>query len=67
MKAFGTIGPSGVDTFTAAVVEFPRGIIAELVCGVTCQMPIDVTVFGTKGRPVPAQPLAAVDPRAHRA
>ncbi len=50
MKALGTIGPSGVDTLTAAVVEFPRGIIAELVCGVTCQMPIDVTVFGTKGR-----------------
>jgi len=44
------IGPGGVDTYTAAAVEFPNGIIAELVCGIGCQMPIEVTVTGTKGR-----------------
>ena len=31
-------------------MEFPRGIIAELVCGISCQMPIEVTVCGSKGR-----------------
>ena len=50
VSACGVIGPSGVDTYTAATVEFPRGIIAELVCGIACQMPIEVTVYGTKGR-----------------
>jgi predicted dehydrogenase len=50
IKACGVIGPSGVDTYTAATVEFPNGIIAELVCGIDCQMPIDVSVSGTKGR-----------------
>jgi predicted dehydrogenase len=50
VRACGVIGPSGVDTYTAATVEFPNGIIAELVCGITCQVPIEVTFFGTKGR-----------------
>jgi predicted dehydrogenase len=50
VRACGVIGPSGVDTFAAATVEFPRGIIAELVCGTTCRMPIEVSVTGTKGR-----------------
>ena len=50
LKAGGVIGRSGVDTHTAAVAEFPRGIIAELVCGITCEVPIETTVFGTTGR-----------------
>ena len=50
VRACGVMGPSGVDTYAAATVEFPRGIIAELVCGITCQMPIEVSVTGTKGR-----------------
>ena len=50
IKANGVIGPSGVDTYTAATVEFPRGIIAELVCGVECEIPIEVTVYGSTGR-----------------
>jgi len=50
LKASGVIGPSGVDTYTAAVAEFPRGIIAELVCGITCDVPVETTVFGTRGR-----------------
>ncbi|HVO37490.1 MAG TPA: Gfo/Idh/MocA family oxidoreductase [Spirochaetia bacterium] len=49
VKANGVIGPSGVDTFSAATVEFPRGIIAQLACGVSCDMPIETIVFGTKG------------------
>jgi predicted dehydrogenase len=39
-----------VDIYTAATVEFPGGIIAELACGVACQMPVEVTVTGSKGR-----------------
>ena len=50
IKACGVIGPSGVDLYTAATVQFPNGIIAELVCGIGCSMPIEVTVTGTKGR-----------------
>ena len=50
LKATGIKGQSGVDVYTAATVEFPRGIIAELVCGIGCQMPIEVIVYGTKGR-----------------
>jgi len=50
VKACGVIGPSGVDTYTAATVEFPHGIIAELVCGIGCEMPIEVIAYGTKGR-----------------
>jgi predicted dehydrogenase len=50
LRACGIIGPSGVDTCTAATVEFPHGIIAELVSGIACEMPIEVTVYGTKGR-----------------
>lgn len=50
VKACGVMGPSGVDTFTAATLEFPNGIIAELVCGVSCPMPIETIAFGSKGR-----------------
>ncbi|MGO9309139.1 MAG: Gfo/Idh/MocA family protein [Spirochaetia bacterium] len=50
VSACGVIGTSGVDTYTAATLQFPRDIIAELVCGIDCPVPIEVTVFGTKGR-----------------
>ena len=50
VKACGVIGRSGVDTYTAAVAEFPRGIIAELVCGISCEVPAETTVLGTAGR-----------------
>ena len=50
VKAAGVIGPSGVDTFTTAAVEFPGGIVASLTCGISCPMPVEAVVFGTKGR-----------------
>ncbi len=50
VKACGVMGPSGVDSFTAATLEFPKGIIAELVCGVSCPLPIEAVAFGSKGR-----------------
>lgn len=50
LKACGVIGTTGVDTFTAATVEYPGGIIAELFCGISCSMPAEATIFGSKGR-----------------
>jgi len=50
VKACGILGPGGVDTFTAATLEFTGGIIAQIACGTTCEMPIEALVFGTKGR-----------------
>jgi predicted dehydrogenase len=62
VRAHGVIGPSGVDTFTAATVEFPGGIIAQLACGTTCQMPIETLVFGTRGRLSVANPWLPSSP-----
>ena len=56
VKACGITAETGVDMFTTATVEFPRGIIAQLVCGVSCEMPVEAVAFGTKGR------LALVNP-----
>ncbi len=50
VSACGVIGPSGVDTFTAATVEFPHGIIAQLAGGISCDIPSETVIFGTKGR-----------------
>jgi len=50
LKACGVIGRSGVETFTTAAVEFPGGITAALTCGISCPMPVEAEVFGTKGR-----------------
>jgi predicted dehydrogenase len=50
LKACAVFGPTGVDTFTVATAEFPGGIVAELVCGITCQVPAEAVVYGSKGR-----------------
>jgi predicted dehydrogenase len=62
VRACGIIGPSGVDTYAAATVEFPQGIIAQLVCGIGCQMPIEVIVYGTKGRLIVPNPWLPSSP-----
>jgi predicted dehydrogenase len=49
LKAVGTIGHSKVETFAAAVLEFPSGIIAEIACGISSEMPTNAEVFGTRG------------------
>ena len=67
VRACGVIGPTGVDTYTVATVEFPGGIIAELVCGITCQLPIEVSVTGTKGRLSLPNPWLPTIARAQRA
>jgi predicted dehydrogenase len=62
VRACGLIGPSGVDTYAAATVEFPHGIIAQLVCGIGCQMPIEVVVYGTKGCLIVPNPWLPTSP-----
>jgi predicted dehydrogenase len=49
VKGCGVLGPTGVDHYAAATLQFEDGIIAQLITGVTCDMPIEVTVYGEKG------------------
>ena len=49
VKACGMIGPGGVDHYAMATVEYPNGILAELACGIACQMPAEASLFGTRG------------------
>ena len=49
VKGCGMLGPTGVDHYAAATVEFENGIIAELITGVGCRMPTEVAVYGEEG------------------
>jgi predicted dehydrogenase/aryl-alcohol dehydrogenase-like predicted oxidoreductase len=50
LKAVGRIGETGVDEHAAAVLRFPDGVVAELLCGVRARADNGVQVFGTEGR-----------------
>jgi predicted dehydrogenase len=50
LSGAGVTGASGVDTFAAATAEFPNGVIAQLTCGMTCRMPRETEVYGTRGK-----------------
>ncbi len=50
VKGAGSIGVTGVDEFAAAVLEFPGGMLAQVVCGVRAPMENVVRVFGEEGR-----------------
>jgi predicted dehydrogenase len=49
LKAAGVTGPTGVDHYAAATLEFEDGIIAQIICGIDCEMPRDASVYGEKG------------------
>ncbi len=49
LKACGVLGESGVDSHTAATVEFPGGVLAQLACSLSGQLPVEVIAFGTEG------------------
>jgi predicted dehydrogenase len=49
LKACAAFAETGADAFTVAAAEFPGGIIAELVCGIACQVPAEAMVYGTRG------------------
>ncbi len=52
----GHLGRSGVDEWTAAVLEFPGGIVAQVATGVTLALENTVRIFGTEGRIEVASP-----------
>jgi predicted dehydrogenase len=49
VKACGKVSPDGVDLYTAATLQFENDIVAEIICGVACQMPVQVSVYGDEG------------------
>ncbi len=49
VKGCAYLGPTGVDHVAAATVKFENGIVAELISGVSCQMPGDVFIYGSEG------------------
>ena len=49
VKGSGKIGPTGVDHYAAATVKFENDIVAELICGMSCQVPSELTIYGTDG------------------
>ena len=49
MKGCAKIGATGVDFYAAATLWFENGVIAEIVTGVGCQIPYEVSIYGSKG------------------
>jgi predicted dehydrogenase/aryl-alcohol dehydrogenase-like predicted oxidoreductase len=52
----GQLGRTGVDEWTAAVLHFPGGIVAQVATGVSLALENVVRVFGTAGRIEVASP-----------
>lgn len=49
VKAVGQITETGVDAYTAAVLQFEQGLIAQVATGVQLRMRNQALVYGTKG------------------
>jgi predicted dehydrogenase len=49
VKACGVLGPTGVDHYTAATLKFENDIVAEIITGVTCRLPVEATIYGDDG------------------
>jgi predicted dehydrogenase len=49
VKGCAKVGPTGVDHYAAATLQFENDIIAEIITGVGCQMPSEVSIYGTAG------------------
>jgi len=49
VKACGVVGPTGVDHYTAATLQFESDIIAEIITSIGCQLPVQATVYGADG------------------
>lgn len=49
VKGTAKIGPTGVDHYAAATLYFENDIIAEIITGVNCQIPVEVSIYGTDG------------------
>jgi predicted dehydrogenase len=49
VKGLAHMGPTGVDHYASASVRFENGIVAELICGVNCEVPGEVYIYGSEG------------------
>jgi aryl-alcohol dehydrogenase-like predicted oxidoreductase len=49
VKAIAHLESTGIDGYTAAVAEFPGGILAQLSCGVQLNQDNSARIFGTEG------------------
>jgi predicted dehydrogenase len=49
VKGCGLLGPTGVDHYAAATLQFESGIVGEIITGVGCRLPTEVSVYGETG------------------
>jgi predicted dehydrogenase len=49
VQAAGKVSPTGVDLYTAATLQFEEDIIAEIIGGVACAMPVEAKIYGDEG------------------
>ena len=61
------LGPTGVDHYAAATLQFDNGVIAELVCGVDCRVPSQLAVYGSDGMLEVPEPWTPCSPCRHAA
>ena len=67
VKGCAQLGPTGVDHYAAATLQFDNGIIAELVCGVDCRVPSQLAVYGSDGILEVPEPWTPCSPCRHAA
>jgi predicted dehydrogenase len=56
------LGPTGVDHYAAATLQFESGIVAEIITGVACRMPVEAAVYGEAGSLTVANPWLPSSP-----
>jgi predicted dehydrogenase len=49
VKAAGKVSETGVDLYTAATLQFENDIVAEIIGGVACAMPVETNIYGDDG------------------
>jgi predicted dehydrogenase len=49
VKGTAHLGPTRVDHYASASVRFENGVVAELICGVNCEVPGEVHIYGSEG------------------
>lgn len=67
VKGCAHLGPTGVDHYAAATLQFDNGIVAELICGVDCRVPSQLAVYGSDGILEVPEPWTPCSPCRHAA
>jgi predicted dehydrogenase len=49
VKGCGKVSPTGVDLYAAATLQFENDIVAEIITGVACAMPVETSIYGDEG------------------